>query len=365
MTTAQPLLEVKDLIMVRGGVQVLDIPSLLLQEHEVLSIIGPNGSGKSTLLLTLASLLRPTAGEMHCRGEIISSRRSSAIYRRRLAMVFQEPLLFDTSVFENVATGLKIRGLSRSEIRSRVQKSLELFNILNLADRSARKLSGGEAQRTSLARAFAINPEIILLDEPFASLDPPTRLGLIEDLERILKETGTAAVMATHDQLDALRLSDRMAVMYGGRIIQDGPPVEVMHRPADEFVASFVGMENVLKGTVVTQEGGLMTVALAQHLIEFPGLSSKGEQAIFCIRPEHVTITTSDPGKATSVRNIFAATIRKIIPMGAYHKLHLECGFQLIAYLTSQSLNTLNLTEGAQVFASFKATAVHLIRGGA
>ena len=363
MTT--PLLEIKNLVLVRGEVQVLDIPALLLHENEVLSIIGPNGSGKSTLLLTLASLLQPTTGELRCRGEIISSRRSAETYRRRLAMVFQEPLLFDTTVFENVATGLKIRGISRNEIKGRVQRSLELFNIRHLADRSARKLSGGEAQRTSLARAFAINPEIVLLDEPFASLDPPTRLALTEDLERILKETGTAAVMATHDQLDALRLSDRMAVMKSGRIIQDGPPVEVMHRPADEFVASFVGMENVLNGKVVAQAGGLLTVTLADHLIEFPGMSAPGEQALFCIRPEHITITTSDPGGATSARNIFPATIRKIIPMGAYHKLYLECGFPLVAYLTSQSLGTLHLAEGTQVFASFKATSVHLIRSGA
>jgi len=363
MTT--PLLEIKNLVLVRGEVQVLDIPALLLHENEVLSIIGPNGSGKSTLLLTLASLLQPTTGELRCRGEIISSRRSAETYRRRLAMVFQEPLLFDTTVFENVATGLKIRGISRNEIKGRVQRSLELFNIRHLADRSARKLSGGEAQRTSLARAFAINPEIVLLDEPFASLDPPTRLALTEDLERILKETGTAAVMATHDQLDALRLSDRMAVMKSGRIIQDGPPVEVMHRPADEFVASFVGMENVLNGKVVAQAGGLLTVTLADHLIEFPGMSAPGEQALFCIRPEHITITTSDPGGATSARNIFPATIRKIIPMGAYHKLYLECGFPLVAYLTSQSLGTLHLAEGTRVFASFKATSVHLIRSGA
>ena len=363
MTT--PLLEVKNLVLVRGGVQVLDIPALLLHENEVLSIIGPNGSGKSTLLLTLASLLQPTSGEMRCRGDIISSRRSSETYRRRLAMVFQEPLLFDTSVFENVATGLKIRGISRNEIKGRVQRSLELFNIQHLSDRYARKLSGGEAQRTSLARAFAINPEIVLLDEPFASLDPPTRLALTEDLERILKETGTAAVMATHDQLDALRLSDRMAVMKAGRIIQDGPPVEVMHRPSDEFVASFVGMENVLNGKVVAQEGGLLTVTLADHLIEFPGMSATGEKALFCIRPEHITITTSDPGRATSARNVFPATIRKIIPMGAYHKLYLECGFPLVACLTSQSLGTLHLAEGTRVFASFKATSVHLIRSGA
>jgi len=365
VSATQPLLEVSNLSVVRGGVQVLDIPSLILHENEVLSIIGPNGSGKSTLLLILASLLRPTAGEIRCRGEIIFTRRSSDIYRRRLAMVFQEPLLFDTSVFENVATGLKIRGQSRSEIRNRVQKTLELFNIQRLADRSARKLSGGEAQRTSLARAFAIDPEVILLDEPFASLDPPTRLALIEDLERILKESGTAAVMTTHDQLDALRLSDRMAVMNGGRIIQVGLPTEVMQRPADEFVASFVGMENVLSGKVLSQERAILTVTLADQLLNFPGVAALGDETIFCIRPEHITITTADPGEATSARNIIPATIRKIVPMGAYHKLDMECGFRLVAYLTAQSLATLHLAEGKQVFASFKATSVHLIRTGA
>lgn len=365
MTSQEPLLEVTGLTVARGGVQVLHIPYLCLRDNEVLSIIGPNGSGKSSLLLTLASLLRPTTGQIRCRGEVVATRRSADLYRRRLAMVFQEPLLFDTTVFENVATGPKIRGLPRSEVKSRVMRSLELFTITHLAERSARKLSGGEAQRTSLARAFAINPEIILLDEPFASLDPPTRLALTGDLERILKETGTAAVMATHDQLEAVRLSNRMAVMSNGRIIQDGPPVEVMHRPADEFVASFVGMENLLSGPVVAMKDGLLTVSVAGQLVEFPGMAELGGEALFCIRPEHVTITTADPGGATSARNIFPATIGKIIPMGAYHKLYLKGGFPLVAYLTAQSIGTLHLAEGTQVFASFKATAVHLIRNGA
>ncbi len=362
--TNTPLLEARDLTVVRGGVEVLRIPSLVLNENEVLSLIGPNGAGKSTLLLTLASLLRPTQGELRCRGTLVAGKSAEDVYRRRLAMVFQEPLLFDTTVFENVAAGLRIRGLSRSDIRSRVQATLELFNIRDLAERSARKLSGGEAQRTSLARAFAIRPEIILLDEPFASLDPPTRLALTEDLERILRETGTAAIVATHDLLEALRLSDRMAVMNGGRIIQSGAPVEVMHEPADEFVASFVGMENVLSGRITARAGGILTVTLAGHSLEFPGTANEGEEALFCIRPEHVTVTTADPGATTSARNVFPATIGRIVPMGAYYKLHLDCGFPLVVYLTSQSLGTLHLAEGTRVFASFKATAVHLIRAG-
>jgi tungstate transport system ATP-binding protein len=164
--------------------------------------------------------------------------------------------------------------------------------------------------------------------------------------------------------MEALRLSDRMAVMNSGRIVQSGPPVEVMHKPADEFVASFVGMENVLSGRVASAREGILTIEANGRRIEFPGVSNAGEEALFCIRPEHITITTSDPGGTTSARNVFPAIIRRIIPMGAYSKLHLECGFPLVAYLTPQSLVTLRLEEGKPVFASFKATAVHLIRSG-
>lgn len=358
------LLEVENLEVVRGGVRVLEIPSFVLHENEVLSLIGPNGAGKSTLLLALARLLPAASGTVRYRGELISSDRSTFAYRRRLAMVFQQPLLFDATVFDNVAAGLKIRGLNRQEIRRRVMETLELFKMVPLAERSARKLSGGEAQRTSLARAFAIRPEMIFLDEPFVALDPPTRQALMEDLERILGETSTAAVLATHDQLEALRLSDRMAVMKQGGIIQSGPPVEVMNCPVDEFVASFVGMENVLTGKVVDAGEGMLTLMLANCRIEFPGSAATGDSAVFCIRPEHITISNFDPDQETSARNVFPATIRKIVPTGVFQKIHLDCGFSLVAYLTNQSLANLHLDEGKRVFVSFKATAVHLIRAG-
>ena len=358
------LLELRDLEVVRGGVRVLAIPSFILHEREVVSLIGPNGAGKSTLLLALARLLPVAGGVLRCRGEAVATDRATFAYRRRLAMVFQQPLLFDATVFDNVAAGLKIRGLGRQEIRSRVMATLELFNIVPLAERSARKLSGGEAQRTSLARAFAIRPEMIFLDEPFAALDPPTRLALMDDLDRILRETGTTAVLATHDQMEALRLSDRMMVMNQGEIVQSGTPVEVMNQPVDEFVASFVGMENVLTGTVVAAAGGLVSVTLAERRIEFPGAAAAGETAVFCIRPEHVTIDIFDPAGETSARNVYPAVIRKIIPTGVFQKIYLECGFPLVAYLTNQSLGNLHLEVGKQVFASFKATAVHLIRAG-
>jgi len=279
-------------------------------------------------------------------------------------MVFQEPLLFDTTVFNNVASGLKIRGMKRGEIRDRAMKQLERFGISHLNDRSARTLSGGEAQRTSLARAFALQPEILLLDEPFSSLDPPTRDSLIEDLEHILQQTRTTAVFATHDRLEALRLSNRMAVMNEGKILQIGFPGEVMNHPVNEIVASFVGVETILTGKVIKRNGGTFVTSIDGREIEAVGDTHLGETVVLCIRPENVTLSTRPSQEGTSARNVFPGRIVKIISLGLYQKVHLHCGFPLVAYVTNHSLEGLSLTEGKEVRASFKATAVTVIRKG-
>ena len=358
------LLQAEDLLVRRGGVTVLDIPTLGVFSGQVLALIGPNGAGKSTLLLTLAGLLKPARGTLLFRGERIGN--GGFDYRRHIAMVFQEPLLFDATVFENVAAGLKIRSVGRAEIGRTVPEYLERFGIAHLAKRSARKLSGGEAQRTSLARAFVTKPEIVFLDEPFSSLDPPTRDALTGDLERILRETRTTAVASTHDQTESLRLGDRLAVINGGRIVQIGPAADVMNRPADEFVASFVGVETVLPGRVVRISDGVFTAAVeGGGEIEAVGHVRTGEEVLCCIRPEHVTLSTNSPSPGTSARNAFPGTIRKITPLGLFHRVRVDCGFELVAYVTRQSLDELLLEEGKGVTASFKATAVHVIPRGA
>ncbi len=362
MTTARPLLDARDLRVARGGVEVLAIPSFILHENETVALIGPNGAGKSSLMLCLAGLIEPTAGSIFFRDEPIPRGAAATGYRRRIAMVFQEPLLFDTTVFNNVAAGLKIRGLSYNEIRQQVALTLERFRIDHLADRSARKLSGGEAQRTSLARAIATGPELILLDEPFAALDPPTRQALTDDLEQILRDSGTAAVMATHDQAEALRLADRMVVMNQGEIVQSGTPADVMNRPATEFVAGFVGMENIFEGTVITSAHGLLSCEVAERRFEVAGHGEPGAKMIFCIRPEHVLLAIDDPDRHTSARNVFAGNVTRIVPLGMISKVYLECGFPLVATVTNQSLAELHLLPGSHVFASFKATAAHLFR---
>lgn len=232
------ILEVEDLRIRRGGVQVLDLPRFSVAADDKVAVVGPNGAGKSSLLLGLACLLRHESGTISFRGEPVMEREETA-YRRRIAMVFQEALLFDTTVLDNVAEGLRIRGTGRSEARDIAQDSLELFKVGHLAGRSAHKLSGGEAQRVSLARAFAVRPELLLMDEPFSSLDLPTRIVLAEDLGRILHESGTAAIIATHDRIEAFHIVDRLVVMDCGRIIQDGTPNEVLAHPVNAFVAAF------------------------------------------------------------------------------------------------------------------------------
>jgi tungstate transport system ATP-binding protein len=252
--------------------------------------------------------------------------------------------------------------MGRQEIQRIVGEQLDQFGIAHLGQRSARTLSGGEAQRTSLARAFSTQPELLLLDEPFASLDPPSRESLIEDLERILRQTQTTTVFATHDRLEALRLSDRIAVMNQGKIFQIGSPEEVMNHPVDEFVASFVGVETILTGKVTKRNGGTFVAAVSSHEIEAVGEVQLGEEVILCIRPENVTLVDQSSKEATSARNLFPGKIEKIISLGLYQKVQLNCGFPLIAYVTHHSVERLSLREEKVVMASFKATAIHVVR---
>lgn len=361
MNRSSKVIEAENLKVVRGRVEVLDIPSFYLADREILSIIGPNGSGKSTLLLTLNGLLKPVTGCIIFRGKEINSNQPVLDFRRRIAMVFQEPLLFDTTVFNNVASGLKIRGIPREEIKKKVLEGLEQFKIVHLADRSARKLSGGEAQRTSLARALATGPEVIFLDEPFAALDPPTRQSITADLEGIIRETGIAAVLVTHDESEALRLSDRIMVVNGGRIVQNGSPAEVMNHPANLFVAQFVGMESVIAGTVLACKDGVVTISIPGGGIEALGERLPGEEVFCGIRPENVVIDILDPTKSMKAGNVFSAKIAAISSIGPFLKVTVNCGFTLVSYMTRGSFTGFKLALGEKVFASFKAEDVHLM----
>ncbi len=235
------LLEINNLVVYRDKRQVLEIESLTIDQGEVLAVVGPNGTGKSSLLLTLARLLQPRSGNLSWAGVPIKE-LALLEYRRRIALVLQEPLLLDMPVFENVALGLRYRGVARAHITEKVNRWLQRVGIAGLCDRPGSNLSGGEAKRVSLARAFVLNPELLLLDEPFSALDAPTRLRLLDDLKAILLETGTTTIIVTHDLKEAARLATRVAVMLDGKIAQIGASQEVFSNPASPEIASFLGL---------------------------------------------------------------------------------------------------------------------------
>src|SRR5581483_2977244 len=233
------LIEIRDLVVQRGGRETLNIASLSIPRGETMAIVGPNGAGKSTLLLALARLIKPAGGEIIYDGKSLMG-LDELEYRRKISFVFQDPLLLDMSVEENVALGLKFRGLPKEEINARVGKWLKQLGIESLAKRRAGQMSGGEAQRVSLARAFVLEPELLLLDEPFSSLDPPTRATRIEDLSVLLKQDHRTAIFVTHNLNEAARLSHRIAVIVKGVLRQIGPARQIKAKPADEAVASFL-----------------------------------------------------------------------------------------------------------------------------
>ena len=236
------LVGVRDLTVVHGGRQVLAVPSLDIHEEAHVAVVGPNGAGKSTLLRVLALLQRPSTGTVLVRGEAAPIRgRDALALRRRFAVVLQNTPLCDTTVYRNVALGLGFRGVRGPGADGRIRLWLDRFGIGHLGERHVRSLSGGEAQRTALARAFVLDPEVLFLDEPFAALDAPSRDSLLNDLELILREARTTVVTITHDREEAARLADALVVLVAGTVRAAGPKEEVFQHPPNREVAELLG----------------------------------------------------------------------------------------------------------------------------
>jgi ABC-type sugar transport system ATPase subunit len=233
------VIEIRNLLIQRNGRETLKIDSLDVVRGETLTVVGPNGAGKSTLLLALANLLKLEQGDIRFDGKSLNG-WNDLEYRRKISFVFQSPLLMDMTVEQNVALGLKFRYVSREETRVRAGKWMKALGIESLAKRRAGQLSGGEAQRVSLARAFVLEPELLLLDEPFAALDPPSHAKLLDDLSNILKQDHRTAVFVTHNLKEAAKLSHRIAVIVDGMLRQVGTAMQIKSRPADETVRAFL-----------------------------------------------------------------------------------------------------------------------------
>jgi tungstate transport system ATP-binding protein len=350
------LLEANDLAVERDGRVVVSVERLTLEAGETLALLGPNGAGKTSLLLALASLL-PARGTVRWHGDPIRDRLA---YRRRIAVVFQRPLLLDRSVTENAGLGLELRGVASAERKRRVDELLGRLGIAHLASRPARRLSGGEAQRVSIARALAVDPEILFLDEPFGALDAPARESLTADLAQLLRERRIGTILVTHDRDEALSLGDRIAVIMRGNIRQTDRADTVFSNPADPEVAAFVGVENVLPAHVASVTAELTTLAVGDHLIEVTAVPPPGDDfPLLCVRPDDIVIARGEG--TSSARNVLASRVVRLEPIGRRVRVILDCGFPLVAHVTVRSARELELAPGQEVTASFKATVPHLL----
>ena len=361
---AIPVVELAQVRVAHAGRVVLEVPALTVRGGEILVVIGPNGAGKSTLLRVVGLLEGPAGGAVRFQGERVAPGGALAV-RRRMASAFQEPLLADTTVAENVAMGLSFRGVSAAEAAPRVARWLTRLGVGALGARQARTLSGGEAQRVALARALVLEPELLLLDEPFSALDQPSREALIEDLGAILRADRITTVFVTHDRGEALALGDRVAVMMDGRILQVDTPAQVFRAPVSEAVARFVGVETILDCRVLEYDGEIAVVQVGGRTIEVAQPAAPGEIVRLCLRPEDVTLLAPEPAdRASSARNRLSGKVVRIVPSGPHLRVSVDCGFILAALVTHRSAESLRLGEGVPISAQFKATALHLLRPG-
>ena len=290
-----------------GKIAALDDVSLLVRRGELMTLLGPSGCGKTTLLNLVGGFLIPDSGEIAIDGERVTNVPS---YRREIGITFQNYALFPhMNVAANVGYGLRMRRVAKAEIARRVADALALIKLAGLEDRKPRQLSGGQQQRVALARALVIRPKVLLLDEPFSALDRNLRASMQVELKEIQRKLGVTTIFVTHDQSEALSLSDRIAVMAEGRIRQLDTPDEIYRRPVDRFVASFVGDVNVLRARLERIDGAVATVALGAARVKVPSRTLQGA-ATGCIvdlfvRPEE--LHPAEQGMAVAADGIVAA----------------------------------------------------------
>ncbi|MGI5328716.1 ABC transporter ATP-binding protein [Actinomadura nitritigenes] len=301
--------EIEDLAVGYDGHRVLDLDRLSVRRGEFLSILGPSGCGKTTLLNAIAGFVAPDGGRVLVDGDDITALPP---HRRGLGMVFQNYALFPhLSVASNVAYGLRVHRVPKRERAERVADALRLVGLEEYADRRPRALSGGQQQRVAIARALATRPAVLLLDEPLSNLDAKLRREMRVELRKIQQSVGTTMVFVTHDQEEALSLSDRIAVLNGGRLEQLGTPDEVYRRPASRFVAQFIGAANVLEGTVRPDRA--LDVGGVAVPVGLPD-AEPGREAVVAIRPERirlapVTGTRADAATGTSSETGVTGTV--------------------------------------------------------
>jgi tungstate transport system ATP-binding protein len=350
---------VDDLSVGRGGATLVAVDGLELYGGEVHVLLGPNGAGKSTLLRALNGL-EPADGTLVFQGREVHTRADRLALRRSTAAVFQKPHLLNTTVQRNVESGLRLRGVDRDEARRRGTAALELLGVAHLAERRPARLSGGEAQRVSIARALAVEPAALFLDEPLASLDPPTRRALIDDLLAVFERSAMAVVWVTHDRDEALAVGDVVTYLEAARVVQTGPALEVFARPACRSFAEFLGLETFLRGHVVGEPDG-RTRFLLDTGIEFACADAPDGPATVAVPPEDVVLFTAPPPEgSSSLRNVLQGIVKSVAPSGRLLRVVVQAeGFEIASLVTRAAFEDLDLRVGGPVTAAFKAAAMH------
>jgi len=297
-----------------NGVVAVDRVSLQIYQGEFFSLLGPSGCGKTTTLRMIAGFEHPSAGEV-----LIEGRRMGHTppFRRNVNTVFQNYALFPhMTVFDNVAFGLRMKRIPRDEIARRVGEALHLVRLTGMEERYPRQLSGGQQQRVALARALVNRPRVLLLDEPLGALDLKLRKEMQLELKHLQMTVGITFIYVTHDQEEALTMSDRIAVMNAGRVLQVGTPIEIYERPASRFVADFIGESNFLRGTVQAASSAAATIVIADRLpVEVPAdrQLTVGQEVTVAVRPEKVRLV---PVEAPEANGLLHGRIEEVIYIG-------------------------------------------------
>lgn len=355
------LIKTDNLVYKTNGLHILKNINLEVARGEVFALIGPTGAGKTTLLRLLDLLETPSSGKVYYDGLDVTMTAHRLDIRRQMAFVQQKPVVFNMSVFDNIACGLRWRNEKDNTVKQKAEAVLELVGMAGYGKRNARMLSGGETQRVAIARALVIEPELLLLDEPTANLDPVSALKIEDVLVHILKQKSTMLI-ATHDMAQGQRLADRIGVLNSGELIQVGKASDIFTLPGSKEVAELIGIDNILAGIIAEKDNQLVTVKIEGNGNNIQAISDfdTGEPVYALIRPEDVTLTlTKNP---SSARNSFTGRITRITPHGPLVRVGIDCGFLLLALITKRSAEEFGFGPGDMVHTSFKATAVRIIK---
>ncbi|MFO1120730.1 MAG: ABC transporter ATP-binding protein [Hyphomicrobiales bacterium] len=343
----------------QDAVRALDNVSVTIRENEFFTLLGPSGCGKTTLLRLIAGFDFPTEGEILLYGQDIAPLPP---YRRPVNTVFQSYALFPhMTVAQNIGFGLEMLGRSRAEIDARVAEMLRLVRMEELAQRKTSQISGGQQQRVALARALAPQPKVLLLDEPLSALDYKLRKDMQIELKRLQHETGITFIFVTHDQEEALTMSDRIAVMSRGKILQIGSPRDIYDRPSERFVANFIGETNFLEGTLQSAKGGTAKVKLAAGSTISAGLgegAAPSGRVTVVVRPEHASL--SKPGAKADLSGL----LENVVYFGTDTHFHVKVddGSAFIVRAQNSRTGEAGFATGDKVGIVFQTDAAQVLR---